>query len=90
MAAAWKRVGAVSVERKEWLKVYLVAKIKDLLTDAVQEVRKREKASLLACVMRQMREPPTKMGKTREKGERGGRMEELHFDVFTLRCLQDN
>ena len=33
MAAAWKRVGAVSVGRKEWLKVYLVAKIKDSLID---------------------------------------------------------
>lgn len=74
MAAAWKRVRAVSVERKEWLEVYLVAKIKDSLIDSVQEVRKREKARLLACVMRQMREPPTKMGKTREKGEGEGRM----------------
>lgn len=52
----------------------MVAKIKDLMIHSVQGVRKREKARLLACVMRQMRELPTKMGKTREKGERRGRI----------------
>ena len=52
----------------------MVAKIKDLLIHSVQGVRKRETARLLACVMRQMRELPTKMGKTREKGERRGRI----------------
>lgn len=62
------------MERKEWLEVYLVAKIKDLLIHSVQGVRKREKARLLACVMRQMRELPTKMGKTRERGEQEGRI----------------
>ena len=34
------------MERKEWLEVYLVAKIKDLLIHSVQGVRKREKARL--------------------------------------------
>lgn len=60
------------MERKEWLEVYLVAKIKDLLIHSVQGVRKREKAGLLACIMRQMRDLPTKWVKPEKKrSERG-------------------